>query len=227
MGLLSTASWLGIFSCDGLPHAFRRPVLPLRLSSSSPGRCNYEIRKKTARGWVIVAEKKQWKNEKEKGQEQLAKIPPPDRRACGRLQLSHFGSTNKMDASLVLPVVLWDAPPAHVITSLLMTGDKRYLITGSRSGMLGVWTIASKDAAPEVWMQNIIIIIFIRILLPPSTLTYAAFIWSLSFGGQALLPLMRTVCAGNTVEASHDARRVRFTRHRPCPHLAAGNRRIC
>lgn len=51
-----------------------------------------------------------------------------------------------MDAGLVLPVVLWDSPPSHVITSLVMTFDKRYLITGSRSGMIGIWTVADKDA---------------------------------------------------------------------------------
>jgi hypothetical protein len=51
-----------------------------------------------------------------------------------------------MDASLVLPVVLWDAPPSHVITSMVLTLDKQYLITGSRSGMIGIWTVADKDA---------------------------------------------------------------------------------
>ncbi len=66
-----------------------------------------------------------------------------------------------MDASLVLPVVLWDSPPSHEITSLVMTLDKRYLITGSRSGMIGIWTVADKDA-PAVRLLS-----FPFLLLPP------------------------------------------------------------
>lgn len=48
---------------------------------------------------------------------------------------------------LVVPLVLWNAPPAHVITALVLTNDGKTLITGSQSGGICLWTVGGHNEA--------------------------------------------------------------------------------
>ena len=47
-----------------------------------------------------------------------------------------------MSTSAVVPLVFWGStPPKHVVTCILVTYDQKTIITGSKSGQLGVWDI--------------------------------------------------------------------------------------
>jgi hypothetical protein len=47
-----------------------------------------------------------------------------------------------MSTSAVVPLVFWGStPPKHVVTCILVTYDQKTVITGSKSGQLGVWDI--------------------------------------------------------------------------------------
>ncbi|XP_028399400.1 WD repeat-containing protein 7-like isoform X2 [Dendronephthya gigantea] len=47
-----------------------------------------------------------------------------------------------MSTSAVVPLVFWGStPPKHVVTCILVTYDQKTVITGSKSGQLGVWDV--------------------------------------------------------------------------------------
>ena len=47
-----------------------------------------------------------------------------------------------MSTSAVVPLVFWGStPPKHAVTCILVTYDQKTVITGSKSGQLGVWDI--------------------------------------------------------------------------------------
>lgn len=52
---------------------------------------------------------------------------------------------------LVLPVALWNGPPLHSITSILLL-QKSTLITGSRSGQLCLWLLDIDKVWPTALM---------------------------------------------------------------------------
>ncbi|KAL6041424.1 hypothetical protein QOT17_024947 [Balamuthia mandrillaris] len=45
---------------------------------------------------------------------------------------------------LQVPVAIWDGPPTHRVTCVVVSPDGQHLITGSRSGQLCVWTLSRK-----------------------------------------------------------------------------------
>lgn len=51
-----------------------------------------------------------------------------------------------MSTSAVVPLVFWGStPPKHVVTCILVTYDQKTVITGSKSGQLGVWDIRQSE----------------------------------------------------------------------------------
>jgi len=51
-----------------------------------------------------------------------------------------------MASSLVVPLVIWgrDAP-THCISSILITTDHRYIVSGCNDGQLCVWDVSNTD----------------------------------------------------------------------------------
>jgi hypothetical protein len=121
-----------------------------------------------------------------------------------------------MDASLVLPVVLWDAPPSHVITSMVLTLDKQYLITGSRSGMIGIWAVADKDApAVRPPLLHYFLLINFHVYL------------MFQFLQANMMRCHRAVhTGGSTDEAAHDAGWLRRRHYRFGPDLSSAHGRL-
>ena len=52
----------------------------------------------------------------------------------------------EMTSSLVVPLVIWgrDAP-THCISSMLITTDHRYIVSGCNDGQLCVWDVSNND----------------------------------------------------------------------------------
>ena len=53
-----------------------------------------------------------------------------------------------MSTSAVVPLVFWGStPPKHVVTCILVTYDQRTVITGSKTGQLGVWDVRQTEGS--------------------------------------------------------------------------------
>lgn len=51
-------------------------------------------------------------------------------------------------SELILPVALWNGPPPHSVTSILLLLERSVLITGSSSGQLCIWSIETEKVTP-------------------------------------------------------------------------------
>ena len=52
-----------------------------------------------------------------------------------------------MSTSAVVPLVFWgSSPPKHVVTCILITNDQKTVITGSKTGQIGVWDVRQSES---------------------------------------------------------------------------------
>ena len=58
-----------------------------------------------------------------------------------------------MSTSAVVPLVFWgSSSPKHVVTCILITNDQKTVITGSKTGQIGVWDLRQAKENVEVML---------------------------------------------------------------------------
>jgi hypothetical protein len=80
-----------------------------------------------------------------------------DSNLCGGVRVSVDAHEKCIAMSeLILPISLWNGPPPHSVTSILLILERSVLVTGSSSGQLCIWSIETEKVLvfPHLLLKN-------------------------------------------------------------------------